>query len=147
VKNFKGTKAEERVLRAFTSFMRAAESFTERTHQHLKDEKLTFTEFAVLEALFHSGRLQQNMIADKILKSRGNITLVVDKLEARNLVIRERLKDDRRCINVFLSEQGYILIKPLFKKHLQVLIREMGVLTVEEQELLRSICEKLGKSE
>lgn len=50
----------------------------------------------MLEALYHKGPLCKRDIAAKILKSTGNITLLIDNLEKNGLVRRERDNEDRR---------------------------------------------------
>src|SRR5512137_147164 len=85
-----------RALNTFTKLMRAAESVTSRVHRVLAAPKLTISQFGVLEALYHKGPLCQKDIAAKILKSTGNITLVIDNLEKNGLVRRERDSEDRR---------------------------------------------------
>jgi MarR family 2-MHQ and catechol resistance regulon transcriptional repressor len=50
-------------------------------HRVLAEPKLTISQFGVLEALYHKGPLCQRDIASKILKSTGNITLVIVNLE------------------------------------------------------------------
>ena len=42
---------------------------------------MTVSQFGVLEALHHLGPLRQGEISAKLLRSGGNITLVVDNLE------------------------------------------------------------------
>ena len=49
---------------------------------------LTAPQFGVLEALYHLGPLCQKDLAAKILKSSGNMTMVIDNLEKRDLVRR-----------------------------------------------------------
>jgi CDP-glucose 4,6-dehydratase len=44
--------------------------------------------------------MSQSEIGAKLLKSSGNVTLVVDNLEKRGLVRRERDSDDRRVVTV-----------------------------------------------
>ena len=67
---------------------------------------LTISQFGVLEALHHKGPLCQRDIAVKILKSTGNITLVIDNLEKQGLVTRERTSEDRRYLTIRLTGQG-----------------------------------------
>ena len=81
---------EQRALSAYTKLMRAAESVTGRTSRILAAFNLSVSQFGVLEVLFHKGSLCQSELAAKILKSTGNITMVIDNLEKRNLVRRER---------------------------------------------------------
>ena len=70
-------------LNTYTKLMRAAESVTNRVNRFMSAANLTISQFDVLEALYHKGPLCQRDIAAKILKSTGNITLVIDNLESR----------------------------------------------------------------
>ena len=67
---------------------------------------LTESQFGTLEALYHLGPLCQGEIGQKILKSSGNMTMVVDNLEKRGLVQRQRSQQDRRQIEVSLTRPG-----------------------------------------
>ena len=98
--------SEALVLSTFIKLVRASESVTVRSHRHLAQEKLSFGQFAVIEALFHLGPLCQKDIAGKILRSPRNITMIVDNLEKRKLVRRERDIGDRRFLNVHLTDKG-----------------------------------------
>ena len=141
---FVGDTATIRALDAFIALSRAYNSFCARTNKHFETAKIGITEFAVLEALHHLGPLAQNVIAQKILCSKANLTLTIDKLEQRGFVTRCRQSDDRRCIHVQLTADGERFISELFPKHAEILKREMSVLNVEEQSQLKSICKKLG---
>jgi MarR family 2-MHQ and catechol resistance regulon transcriptional repressor len=131
-------------LNTYTKLMRAAESVTSRVHRVLSAPKLTISQFGVLEALYHKGPLCQKDIAAKILKSTGNITLVIDNLEKQNLVRRERDNDDRRYLTVHLTEAGTVLIARVFADVEAEIVGEMKSLTEDEQVLLGSLCKKLG---
>jgi MarR family 2-MHQ and catechol resistance regulon transcriptional repressor len=124
--------------------MRAAESMTARAHRHLSSCGLTLSQFGVLEALFHLGPLSQRDLGQKILRSSGNITMVVDNLEKRKLVLRKRDMKDRRYYIVHLTVAGKKLIKKIFPPHAAVISSEMSVLTASEQETLGELCKKLG---
>jgi MarR family 2-MHQ and catechol resistance regulon transcriptional repressor len=124
--------------------MRAAESVTSRIHRVLSAPKLTISQFGVLEALYHKGPLCQKDIAAKILKSTGNITLVIDNLEKIDLVRRERDSEDRRFITIHLTESGAKLIAKVFADVEAAIVTEMGSLAESEQETLGILCKKLG---
>jgi MarR family 2-MHQ and catechol resistance regulon transcriptional repressor len=124
--------------------MRAVESITARIHKHLASTGLTLSQFAVLEALYHLGPLYQREIGQKLLRSSGNITMVIDNLEKRGYVRRERKKEDRRFMMVRLTDDGSGLISEVFPPHAAVITREMSVLSVMEQETLARLCKKLG---
>lgn len=141
---YKGSKDEARALNAYVKLMRASESMTARIHRHLVPNGLTITQFGALEALYSLGPLNQKEIARKILKSSGNITLVMDNLEKRGLVKRERSKEDRRSYAVALTAAGRKLIGAIFPRHAAKVVEEMKALTGPEQEELSRLCRKMG---
>lgn len=143
--HYRGNKKESRALRTYIKLMRAAESVTARTHRHLSSTGLSISQFAVLEALYHLGPLSQREIGLKILRSSGNITMVIDNLEKTGLVRRERNEADRRFFIVHLTDKGYSLINKLFPPHAAVIAKDLGVLTAAEQDVLGRLCKKLGR--
>lgn len=143
---YRGNKAETRALKTYVKLMRAAESVTSRTHRHLASTGLTISQFAVLEALYQLGPLSQRDIGQKVLRSSGNITMVIDNLEKNKLVRRQRNKADRRFYIVHLTDKGYDLINSVFPPHAAVIAEDLGVLTAAEQDTLGRLCKKLGLS-
>lgn len=141
---FQGNEKEMRALNTYVKLMRAAESMTARTHEHLSSAGLTISQFGVLEALHHLGPMSQKDIGQKILRSSGNITMVIDNLEKRGLVRRERDQRDRRFFIVHLTEAGNKLIRKIFPPHAAVITGEMSALTTAEQKTLGDLCKKLG---
>jgi MarR family 2-MHQ and catechol resistance regulon transcriptional repressor len=141
---YRGNKEEARALRTYVKLMRAAESVTSRTHRHLSETGLTISQFAVLEALYQLGPQSQRDIGQKILRSSGNITMVIDNLEKNGLVRRKRNEADRRFFIVHLTDKGYNLINNIFPPHAAVIAKDLGILTVAEQDALGRLCKKLG---
>ena len=137
-------KDKMRALNTYTKLMRAAESITARTHRHLSAKGLTISQFGVLEALCHLGPLSQKEIGSKILRSGGNITMIIDNLEKRGLVQRKRDKTDRRVFIVHLTDEGNKRINKIFPPHAAKISDEMSVLSAAEQETLGGLCKKLG---
>lgn len=133
-----------RALNTYTKLMRAAESVTGRVNRFMAAAELTISQFGALEALHHKGPLCQRDIAAKILKSTGNITLVIDNLEKRGLVRREREVADRRYLTVHLTDEGATLIAKTFADVEAAIVAELAVLEPQEQELLGALCKKLG---
>ncbi|HJV33628.1 MarR family transcriptional regulator [Geomonas sp.] len=131
-------------LNTYTKLMRAAESVTSRTSRVMSAANLTLSQFGVLEALYHKGPLCQRDIAAKILKSTGNITMVIDNLEKSGLVQRVRDNEDRRFLTVHLTEQGRELITRAFAEVEAAIVNDMSVLSETEQEALGALCKKLG---
>lgn len=142
--HYKGSPREVRALEAYIKLTRASESVNAKLMSQLSVENLTTSQFGTLEALYHLGPLCQKAIGQKILKSGGNITLVVDNLEKRGLVERVRNTDDRRFITVGLTAAGRALIERVFPEHAGRIVEAMKSLTAQEQEQLSALCKKLG---
>lgn len=138
------TNSKKLALNTYTKLMRAAESATSRGSKVMAAAGLTISQFGVLEALYHKGPLCQRDIALKILKSTGNITLVIDNLEKNGLVRRERDTKDRRFFTVHLTEAGTTLIASVFADVEAAIVADFAVLSTEEQETLGRLCKKLG---
>jgi MarR family 2-MHQ and catechol resistance regulon transcriptional repressor len=143
----RGTPEEVQALDSYIKLLRAAGSTSSRLQRLMAKHRLSESQFGVLEALFHLGPLSQADLCRKILKTSGNITLVIDNLEKRALARRERNPSDRRSVNVHLTEKGRRLIGEIFPCHVAAIVREMSVLTAAEQKELGRLCKKLGAGE
>jgi MarR family transcriptional regulator, 2-MHQ and catechol-resistance regulon repressor len=142
--HYKGSPDIRQALDTYIKLVRASESVASRVTRHLEDDGLTVSQFGVLEALFHLGPLSQRELAQKILKSGGNVTMVIDNLEKRGLVKRERDSEDRRLYRVTLTPLGRKLIKNIFPLHADKIASQMNILTKEELLELGRLCRKLG---
>jgi MarR family transcriptional regulator, 2-MHQ and catechol-resistance regulon repressor len=145
--HFQGRKETVRALNAFINLIRASDSVASHLSVHIEESGLTMGQFGVMEALLHLGPMCQHALAEKLLRSGGNVTLVIDNLEKHAWVRRERQKDDRRMVKIFLTPKGERLIARVFPGHTEAVVREFSSLTAEEQETLRRICRKLGKND
>ena len=139
-----GETSESRALKTYVKLMRAAESITSRVHKHLSSAGLTVSQFGVLEAIYHLGPLSQKDLGRKILRSSGNITMVIDNLEKRRLVRRERDTSDRRIFIVHLTDEGQKLIRRIFPPHAALIAGELSVLNATDQMKLGNLCKKVG---
>src|SRR5690625_7186143 len=103
--HYKGTESEIRTLDAFIKLTRAADALNNRLNRHLADANITVSQFGTLEALYHIGPLNQRAIGEKILKSGGNITTVIDNLEKSGYVTRKKEPADKRAVLIELTSQ------------------------------------------
>ncbi len=145
--HYEGNKDDQRTLDAFIKLMRATETINNRLNRHLAEADLTVSQFGVMEALYHLGELNQKELGDKLLKSGGNITMVIGNLEKCGYISRRRDPHDGRAILITLTETGEELISSLFPRHLNQIKEEFDVLTGKEKEELSRICKKLGLKE
>lgn len=130
-------------LRTFIKLVRCTNSVTKDVHKRLP-AGLTVSQFGILEALYHLGPMSQKELAQKILKSAGNITTIINNLEKAQLVTRATKENDKRFYTISLSIAGKQLIEAIFPSHADVILRRMSKLTEAEQELLGSLLMKLS---
>jgi MarR family 2-MHQ and catechol resistance regulon transcriptional repressor len=131
-------------LSTFVKLSRAVDSVSRRLAPGLAAAGLTESQFGVLEALLHLGPLHQCDLAERILKSSGNMTTVIGNLERRGLIRRDAGATDRRFREVRLTAAGERLIRKVFAGHAERLTAVMGALTEMEQRTLSRLCRKLG---
>jgi len=144
---FRGAPGEVRALDAFIALARAVETVERRTQDEFVRAGLTEGQFGVLEALHHLGPLCAAELAEKILRTRGNLTLVLTNLERERLVARRRREDDRRYWIVALTPRGRRLVAGIFPRHARLVERAFSPLAAAEQDELRRLCRKLGTGE
>jgi MarR family 2-MHQ and catechol resistance regulon transcriptional repressor len=131
-------------LDAYVKLLRAGRSVLARVEPRLAAAGLTPTQFGVLEAILHKGPLSQRELCRKVLTSPGNMTDLVDKLEARRLVHRARQSSDRRAVRVELTHAGRDLIEALFARHAEDVAAAMAGLDTGELRQLGELLRRLG---
>jgi len=141
---YRGPENQVRALNAFITLARASEAVAARLQRDLAGKRLTTSQFGVIEALLHLGPLCQGELAGKLLRSGASMTSVVEGLEKRGLVVRQRTEEDKRFVRVALTGKGRRLIQEIFPAHVETVTRLFSLLTEEEQEQLRRLCRKLG---
>ena len=141
---YRGDEREVRALNAFITLLRAGDAVAADVNRALAERGLTPSQFGVMEALFHLGPLCQGDLAGKLLRSGASVTSVVDGLETRGFVVRQRTEEDRRFVRVALTGKGRKLIAAIFPGHARAVARRFDVLEPGEQEELRRLCRKLG---
>ena len=142
---YRGDVKEVSSLDVYIKLMRASTSVLNQVVPRLQKAGLTFSQFGVLEALFHLGPLCQKELGDKLLQSGGNITMVVNNLERQGLVVRLRDEVDKRYMVVHLTWRGTQRIQELFPLHLQDLVQTFDVLSSKELDTLNALLRKVGK--
>jgi MarR family 2-MHQ and catechol resistance regulon transcriptional repressor len=145
--HYAGTQQERRALDIFIKLLRAARAMSEWTGDAIAQSGLTDSQFGVLETLYHLGPLLASQLADKHLKSRNNLTVIIDNLEKRGFVRRERDLHDRRAIPIHLTEVGRETVARALPEFAEVVSRRVGVLTTDEQEVLGTLLRKLGRQD
>jgi MarR family transcriptional regulator, 2-MHQ and catechol-resistance regulon repressor len=134
-------------LGTYVKLMRAANTARSFASRQLAEAGLTLTQFAVLEALYHLGPMPLSDVAQKVLTTGGNLTMVVGNLEKHGLARRQRCPEDQRMLIVVLTPKGKTRIAKVFPRHAAAIAGFFSALSPEQQLLLGDLCRKLGKQE
>ncbi len=141
---YEGSDQEIRALNALIALSRATESIHATLAGYLGRHELTTGQFGVMEVLYFLGPQSQVQLGRKLLRTAGNVTVVVDNLERRGLITKSRSKEDRRRYDVRLTEVGRKKIERLFPDHARNIAALFSILSPEQQEKLTELCRALG---
>lgn len=114
-----------------------------RCHRFLSQRYgLTMPQYMLLLAAMYGDATTLGGLADELNCSRGNLTGVADRLERDGWLVRERSTEDRRVVNIRLTDKGTRVweIKQELAKEMADLSR---VWTPEERSFLYRVLEKL----
>lgn len=101
--------------RLFVTLQQAADLSLRDVEQLLKSHDLSPAQYNVLRIL--RGAEPEGCacreIADRMITRDPDITRILDRLDARGLIARERLRTDRRVVRTRITEAGRRLLKEL----------------------------------
>lgn len=117
------------------------------SNKKLQDElerlDLTPPQFYVLATIGYAGGLPFGEIGEKMMVTVSNLTGIVDRLEEKKLVVRERDVHDRRVVRVTLTDKGLKVYRntiPVFEKSIS---QFFSPLNKGQQKELASLLRKL----
>ncbi len=109
-------------------------------------ENMSMQELNAISIIGSEGPCIMRKIADKMRLAVSTITTIVDKLEAKGLVIRERSEEDRRIVKVSLTEKGQLVYQADLDSHLELSQAMLSTLNEDEQEILIVLLRKISRN-
>jgi DNA-binding MarR family transcriptional regulator len=99
----------------FVAILKAADHLGQQAELLLKAHGLTGTQYNVLRILRGAGTegLPCKSIGDRMISHDPDMTRLLDRMEKRSLITRERQKDDRRVVKTRITAQGLEILKKL----------------------------------
>jgi len=117
----------------------AIEGVLQRLRAHAREiarsEELTLPQLLTLLAIYRLPRPTPAVVAEEARLSRSTMTSVLDRLEQRGLVRRERTDADRRKVVLCLTAEGRARANALPMPMQDMLERRLG--TVPDEQLVR----------
>lgn len=108
-------------------------------------EQLTRGEMRVLRALGRQDCCTMSGIADMICLSLSSMTGLVDRLVEKGLVKRDRSPEDRRVVQVVLTDEGREAHEAAMEGPAAFAKRVLKGLNAEEQEALATLMKKVAE--
>ena len=101
--------------RIFVSLLETADTLAQEAEQLLKAAGLTGAQYNVLRILrgAEPKGLACRAIGDRMSSHDPDMTRLLDRMEKRGLITRERQSDDRRVVKTRITAQGLGLLKTL----------------------------------
>lgn len=99
----------------FVAILKTADALSAQAEQLIKASGLTGGQYNVLRILRGAGPegLPCNVISERMISRDPDMTRMLDRMESRQWITRERQKDDRRVVKARITEEGLQLLKKL----------------------------------
>ncbi|MEL9970684.1 MAG: MarR family transcriptional regulator [Metallosphaera sp.] len=138
-------KQETEVLTSISRVYRAAKR---ELNNRLESHGFSYVDFLILMQVKDSPK-SMVYLAKEVLMTQAGITAAIDRLEEKGLVKRERDKEDRRIINVQITERGVKATEEAIQVFNELAVDLVKDLSDEDKaklvELLDKLLEKLMK--
>ncbi|MFD2065264.1 MarR family winged helix-turn-helix transcriptional regulator [Pontibacter silvestris] len=107
---------------------------------------LTLPQYNILRILRgqHPKPATVSLLIERMLDKTSNASRIVDKLEAKALVTRKQCADDRRTVDVLITDKGLNLLQDIDRQEI-VHFADIAKLTDKEAQQLNSLLDKIRK--
>ncbi|MBO0777300.1 MAG: MarR family transcriptional regulator [Ktedonobacteraceae bacterium] len=117
-----------------------------RLSGHLERYDLTLAQFGVLAHLYAAPQISQQMLADRLFVTKGNMVGLLNRLEGRKLIVRRPDPEDGRTHVVSLTEQGVVLAARVVPEHEALVAECMALIAPEDQRALHQLLHMLDRA-
>ncbi len=111
--------------------------------REIADQEVTYEQWGVLLAIMTGRGDTAAVLARAMECDTGSITRMLDRLEAKELVVRTRSTDDRRRVQLELTETGSRSAARLVEAIVKVLNRHLEGFSVDELELFKGFLRRM----
>lgn len=137
--------SEDAVERFSRLFPRLGETFAS-IESSLKDTSLTKLDMVALKVLGKREHVIMSELAERLSVALSSATGIVDRLLTKGYVSRSRSKEDRRIVQVRLTEKGTDLLADHDRRSTLMVERMLSCLDEQEQEEFVRILEKVDRT-
>jgi DNA-binding MarR family transcriptional regulator len=127
------------------NLMRAADLFRDADTRALRHHGLSIPARILLATLEGAGEpLPHSTLAERLFVTGASVTSLVDTLERKGLVRRDRHEDDRRVVLVELTDAAYPVIDAYLAEVTALHRAEFDVLSDDERETLTTLLARVA---
>jgi MarR family 2-MHQ and catechol resistance regulon transcriptional repressor len=108
--------------------------------------ELNMQELRVVECIGNEGPRMMRELAEHLSVAVNSVTSIVDGLESKGLVVRQRSAEDRRVVRVELTELGRETYKSQVEANLRLFRSMLRALTEDEQEIFMVLFRKIARA-
>ncbi len=135
--------ARQAFIPVMRELVRAYQAFASYDAAAYRDSDLTVAQADVIFTLGNTAGLTFKEIGDLTLITKGTLTGVVDRLEAKGMVKRVTQADDRRCTRVVLTVKGEKLFAKEFPRQIAYIKQRFDRLSPNDLDQLHAMLKKL----
>ncbi len=122
-------------------------AFWREDNRHIRSLRLTPSQFDVIATLGDTDGLTCSELSARTLVTKGTLTGVLDRLEAKGFILRDAVTGDRRCTKITLTGKGEALFRKTFAAHISFLRpRFERAVTKKEADQLRALLLRIRDS-
>ncbi len=131
--------------RIFVALLQSADTLGQQAEQLLKAAGLTGAQYNVLRILrgAEPEGLPCRGIADRMISHDPDMTRLLDRMEKRGLITRERQTDDRRVVKTRITPQALSLLKTLDQPVHELHKRQFRHMTAARLKILSDLLEEV----
>ncbi|NEX61421.1 MarR family transcriptional regulator [Noviherbaspirillum sp. 17J57-3] len=122
----------KRYMRSIRLLAECYHAFSQVSDAHVRTLGLTPPQFDIIATLGNTEGMSGKDLGEKTLMTKGTLTGVLDRLEARGLLTRSMNPDDRRCMIVQLTVSGQDLFDRIFAPHVEFCRQPLAGYTEED---------------
>ena len=123
--------------------MRVFQKVDRASAEHLRAWGLSVAQFDVLAHVGAGEGIKQQEVADSLLVTKGNVCQLLDRMEARSLIVRRR---EGRTNRLFLTDAGRKLYDEAVPSQEEMVAGRFSSLSEEERAQLHELLRKLDRS-
>jgi DNA-binding MarR family transcriptional regulator len=153
-----GRKSRLRVLRGYDvpeegrgravllTLIRVFGRMNEATARLVKQHDLTLPHFEVLLCLKAGEGISQQELSERLLLTKGNICIIMQKMESSGLIERRPDPTDQRFHRLYLTDTGRRLLAKVMPDHHALMGKILSGLSQAEQKTLHELLSRIDQT-